>query len=101
RGSAMSVAMDVEEEIGGEYEADDEGETHEAHETQEAEARSDAAPTSMLPAPTYPAAMLAEYQGGDDVPLTPYGGGSRAEAPDNKKPFLLVRLGHRLCGFSR
>ena len=58
-------------------------------------------PTSFLPPPTFPAAMLADGGGdpGDD-------GGGPAPAPvltappDEKpaRPGLLIRLGHLLCG---
>lgn len=62
--------------------------------------------TSILPAPTMPASMLAdvrpEEQGGGGCMGIPNAfGGSRAESVVNKKPFALIKLGHRLCGFVR
>lgn len=79
----MSDAIDVSDDL-----AEEEG------------ARDGDRPTSFLPPPTFPAAMLAD-DGGD-----PGDGGDPAPAPmfaaprDEKpaKPDLLIRLGHRFCG---
>lgn len=87
----MSVAMDVQDEGGTEDEVWPEGVV----------GTEDPGLATMLPSPTYPGAMMADEAGAPEATLTPYGGGSRSEAPDNKKPYLLVRLGHKLCGFSR
>lgn len=54
---------------------------------------------TILPAPTMPPALLTDVRPGDQATSAPRAGLATGEAPDNKKPYLLVRLGHRLCGF--
>lgn len=79
----MSDAIDVSDDL-----AEEEG------------ARDGDRPTSFLPPPTSPAAMLADGGGG------PGDGGGDAPTPvfaapaDEKpaKPGLLIRLGHLFCG---
>lgn len=84
----MSDAIDVSEDLTEQESAGDAGR-----------------PTSFLPPPTFPAAMLADGGGdpGDD-------GGGPGEAPGPApmfaappdegpaRPGLLIRLGHLLCG---
>ena len=64
-------------------------------------------PTSFLPSPTFPAAMLADGDGDGDGDGDAGGSGEEpapapvfAAAPEAKpdKPGLLIRLGHRFCG---
>ena len=71
--------------------------------------------TSILPAPTLPAGMepatsmvpatsmapAPEQFGGGCMGIANVYGGSRAESEVNKKPFALIKLGHKLCGFVR
>jgi hypothetical protein len=65
--------------------------------------------TSMIPAPTTPASMLPasvaptgeERYGGGCMGIPGAYSGSRAESDQNKKPYALIKLGHKLCGFVR
>lgn len=64
-----------------------------------------ALPTQFIPAPTMPAVydpavMKPWEQGGGGVMGIPNAfSGSREESIVNKKPFALIKLGHKLCGF--
>ena len=64
-------------------------------------------PAQFIPAPTMPAVydpsvVRPEEQGGGGVMGIPNAySGSRAESAVNKKPFALIKLGHKLCGFVR
>ena len=60
--------------------------------------------TSIIPAPTMPPSLVPtvrpEEQGGGGVMGIPNAySGSRAESAQNRKPYALIKLGHRLCGF--
>ncbi|MGI8684380.1 MAG: hypothetical protein ACR2MO_04705 [Acidimicrobiales bacterium] len=67
--------------------------------------------TSFVPAPTLPASMVPATSTAPTVREEQFGGGcmgipnaysgSRAESEVNKKPFALIKLGHKLCGFVR
>jgi len=64
--------------------------------------------TSLIPAPTLPASMapatttqVPEMFGGGCMGMANAYGGSRAESEQNKKPYALIKLGHKLCGFVR
>jgi len=67
--------------------------------------------TSILPAPTTPAGMVPASSMAPAVREEQFGGGcmgipnafsgSRSESEVNKKPFALIKLGHKLCGFVR
>lgn len=73
----MSDAVDVQDDARGEYEE---------------------RPT-ILPPPTLPAALLADARQDEDEGAAPPPAAAGAPAEPPRKPYLLVRLGHRLCGF--
>lgn len=63
---------------------------------------------SILPAPTLPPSMVPatmapapEQFGGGCMGIPNAYSGSRAESEVNIKPFALIKLGHKLCGFVR
>jgi len=66
-----------------------------------------ALPAQFIPAPTMPAVYDPGVtkpweQGGGGVMGIPNAfSGSREESAVNKKPFALIKLGHKLCGFVR
>ena len=77
------------------------------YEEEEEEEQPSNLPTQFIPAPTMPAvydpAVMKPYEqgGGGCMGMPNAFSGSRAESAVNKKPFALIKLGHRLCGFVR
>lgn len=58
-------------------------------------------PAGLVPASDYAPAVREEQFGGGCMGISNAYGGSRSESIVNKKPFALVKLGHKLCGFGR
>jgi hypothetical protein len=84
----MSTAVDVLDDAPGELEV-----------------RAPILPAPTMPADLVPASSMApaapEQYGGGCMGIPNAYSGSRAESEVNLKPFALIKLGHKLCGFVR